>query len=50
MLFRNKDGKLVEINRFTYVNDNLYYTKILQAKESVTKAQHPLEQILALCK
>ena len=50
MLFRNKDGKLVEINRFSYVNDNLYYTKILQEKKSVTKVQYSLEQILALCK
>lgn len=50
MLFRSKDGKLVEINRFTCVNDNLYYKKILCSKSSFTKASVPLDEIIKVCK
>jgi hypothetical protein len=50
MLFRSKDGKLVEINRFTFVNDNLYYAKILRSKSSFTKVNAQLEQIIKVCK
>jgi hypothetical protein len=28
MLFRNADGKLVEINRLKYPNDELYYKEV----------------------
>lgn len=30
MLFRNKDGLLVEINRYNYKNDSIYYNKVFQ--------------------
>lgn len=32
MLFRNKEGLLVEINRYDCVNDSIYYNKISQVK------------------
>ena len=32
MLFRNSSGLLVEINKKTYKNDQLYYTKISEIK------------------
>lgn len=30
MLFRNIYGQLVEINRYDYKNDAIYYTKIME--------------------
>lgn len=50
MLFRSKDGKLVEINRLESVNDKLYYTKILRSKSSFTKVNVSLDQIIKVCK
>ncbi len=32
MLFRNKEGLLVEINRYDCKNDSIYYNKISQVK------------------
>jgi hypothetical protein len=32
MLFRNKEGVLVEINRYDYKNDFIYYNKVSQMK------------------
>jgi len=32
MLFRNKEGLLVEINRYDCKNDSIYYNKISQLK------------------
>ena len=32
MLFRNKQGLLVEINRYDCKNDSIYYSKISQLK------------------
>ena len=32
MLFRNKEGLLVEINRYDCKNDSIYYSKISQLK------------------
>jgi hypothetical protein len=29
MIFRNKQGNLVEINRYDFKNDELYYQKIM---------------------
>ena len=37
MLFRNVDGKLIEINKHKFVNDKLYYKKILELKKCFTK-------------
>jgi hypothetical protein len=32
MLFRTIDGKIIEINRYDFKNDKLYYTKIMSLK------------------
>ena len=32
MLFRNNEGKLVELNRYDFKNDHIYYKKILSMK------------------
>ena len=32
MLFRCGDGKLIEIKRLSFINDKLYYKKILEIK------------------
>ena len=32
MLFRNKQGLLVEINRYDCKNDSIYYNKVSQVK------------------
>jgi len=32
MLFRNREGNLVEINRYDCINDHIYYKKILKIK------------------
>jgi hypothetical protein len=32
MLFRTIDGKIVEINRYDFKNDKLYYAKIMSIK------------------
>lgn len=29
MLFRGKDGKLVEVSRFEYLRDDAYYSRVL---------------------
>ena len=35
MLFRNNEGKLVELNRYDFKNDSIYYKKILQLKNLI---------------
>jgi len=32
MLFRNSEGNLVELNRYDYTTDHIYYKKILKVK------------------
>jgi len=38
MIFRNIDGILVELNRFDFKNDYLYYKKILELKQFFSKS------------
>jgi len=33
MLFRTIDGKIIEINRYDFKNDKLYYGKIMSIKK-----------------
>jgi hypothetical protein len=33
MLFRTHKGELIEINKYDYPNDNLYYQKIMEIKK-----------------
>jgi hypothetical protein len=35
MLFRTVDGDLVEINRYTFKNDKIYYEKIMEVKKQL---------------
>ena len=34
MLFRTADGKLIEINKYDFKNDKLYYEKIMSIKKA----------------
>ena len=35
MLFRTADGVLIEIKRYQFKNDKLYYEKILEVKKKI---------------
>jgi hypothetical protein len=37
MLFRDINGKLIELNRYDFINDKLYYQKIIETKTKITK-------------
>jgi hypothetical protein len=37
MLFRTSNGKLVEINKYDYKNDRLYYLAIMELKRMFSK-------------
>jgi len=37
MLFRSCEGKLVELNRYDYKNDHIYYKKILHLKKLINE-------------
>jgi len=50
MLFRNKDGKLVEIKRSDFVNDELYYKNILALKTLFTKVNNTEQELIDICK
>ena len=48
MLFRMNDGTLIELNKRNYVNDHLYYAKILEIKKSLyilKKEESPKESL-----
>ena len=38
MLFRDSNGNLIELNRYDFKNDNLYYQKIMEIKQLFTKS------------
>jgi hypothetical protein len=38
MLFRTNNGELIEIKRYNYPNDKLYYNKIMEVKQSLPKS------------
>jgi hypothetical protein len=38
MLFRDNNGNLIELNRYDFKNDKLYYQKILEIKKQFTKS------------
>ena len=37
MLFRDINGNLIELNRYDFKNDKLYYQKIMEIKKQFTK-------------
>lgn len=50
MLFRINTGELIEINKYNFSNDKLYYQKIMELKKSLTKDKYlvsPLAKPLA---
>jgi hypothetical protein len=38
MLFRDISGNLIELNRYDFINDKLYYQKIVEIKKQFTKS------------
>ena len=38
MLFRDNNGNLIELNRYDFKNDKLYYQKIMEIKQLFTKS------------
>jgi hypothetical protein len=45
MLFRTSEGKLVEIRKYNFKNDTLYYEKILEVKKPVPKLEKSFNYI-----
>lgn len=39
MLFRNSDGKLIEVKKYNFINDKLYYEKLLDIKKPIPKLE-----------
>ena len=39
MLFRRDDGSLVEIKKYNFVKDKLYYEKLLEIKKPLPKLE-----------
>jgi hypothetical protein len=39
MLFRTITGQIIEINKYDFKNDKLYYLKIMDHKKSFTKLE-----------
>ena len=46
MLFRTNKGELIEINKYDFTNDKLYYEKIMEIKKPLAKSnkQNKLEK------
>ena len=38
MIFRENNGNLIELNRYDFKNDKLYYQKIMEIKKQFTKS------------
>ena len=39
MLFRTNNGNLIEIKKYNFVNDKLYYQKIIEIKNPLPKLE-----------
>lgn len=54
MLFRDTTGKLVELHRYGFTNDDLYYKKVMDVKtrsyNAYEKLQHAVNKKLQLTK
>ena len=37
MLFRNNKGELIEIKKYDFSSDNIYYRKIMEIKNKLSK-------------
>jgi hypothetical protein len=42
MLFRDINGKLIELKKYDFKNDKIYYDKIIEIKKSFTKLEKTL--------
>ena len=38
MLFRTNKGELIEIKRYNFPNDKIYYQKIMEVKQTLSKS------------
>ena len=45
MLFRRSDGKLIEINKNNFINDKLYYQKLLEINKPLPKLEKTFKYI-----
>jgi hypothetical protein len=43
MLFRTNTNQLIEINKYNFINDKLYYKKILELKKPSPKLEKTFE-------
>lgn len=39
MLFRTNEGKLIELNKYDFINDKLYYQKLLEINKPLPKLE-----------
>lgn len=39
MLFRTNDGRLIELKKHNFINDKIYYQKLIQIKTPVPKLE-----------
>ena len=46
MLFRTNNGELVEIKKYNFSNDNIYYKKIMEIKKELSKLKKTNNNIL----
>jgi len=38
MLLRTVNGEIIEIKKYNFTNDKIYYTKIMEVKDDITKS------------
>jgi hypothetical protein len=43
MIFRTINGELIEINKYDFKNDILYYQKIMEMKQKFTKLEKTID-------
>ena len=46
MLFRNNKGNMIEIKKYDFPNDNIYYRKIMEVKKKSSKLEKTDNNIL----
>jgi hypothetical protein len=43
MLFRSNDGKLIELKKNSFINDKLYFEKLIDIKKPLPKLEKTFE-------
>jgi hypothetical protein len=46
MLFRTNKGELIEIKKYNFVNDDVYYRKIMEIKKKSSKLEETCNHTL----